>query len=216
MPARKVRERFLAHPRRAVWTGIALLGVVALTAVVVPHGPLAVDRGWSEAMQDLQTPLLKDLALVFDALGRGLGRALSLAAVGVVLVVARRWLALVAFALAESLTPLSSAVLKAQVDRPRPPDGLLHPVGSSFPSGHAAYAGATCVALVLLFTSPGPRRRLWWLLAALGIAGMSWSRTYLQVHWLSDVAAGSLLGIAISLLVFGCAQRWGERRSTRG
>jgi undecaprenyl-diphosphatase len=195
---------------------MALLLVVALTAVVVPHGPLAVDRRWSEAMQDLQTPLLKDLALVFNALGRGLGRALSLAAVGVVLVVARRWLALVAFALVESLTSLSSAVLKALVGRQRPPDGLVHPIGSSFPSGHAAYAGATCVALVLLFTSLGPRRRLWWLLAALGIVGMSWSRTYLQVHWLSDVVGGSLLGIGISLLVFGGAQWWGERRSTRG
>ena len=194
---------------------MALLGVVALTAVVVPHGPLAVDRRWSEAMQDLQTPLLKDLALVFNALGRGLGRALSLAAVGVVLVVARRWLALVAFALVERLTAVSSALLKALVGRPRPPDGLVHPVGPSFPSGHAAYAGATCVALVLLFTSPGPRRRLWWLLAAFGITGMSWSRTYLQVHWLSDVVGGSLLGIGISLLVFGGAQWWGERRGTR-
>ena len=209
MPTRKAGERFLVHPRRVVWVGMALLGVVALTAVVVPHGPFAVDRRWSEAMQDLQTPLLKDLALVFNALGRGLGRALSLAAVGVVLVVARRWLALVAFVLVESLTSLSSAVLKALVGRPRPPDGLLHPVGSSFPSGHAAYAGATCVALVLLFTSPGPGRRLWWVLAALGIVGMSWSRTYLQVHWLSDVVGGSLLGIGISLLVFGGAQWWG-------
>jgi membrane-associated phospholipid phosphatase len=216
MPTRKAGERFLVHPRRVVWVGMALLGVVALMAVVVPVEPLAVDRRWSEAMQDLQTPLLKDLALVFNALGRGLGRALSLAGVGVVLVVARRWLALVAFALVESLTSLSSAVLKALVGRPRPADGLVHPVGSSFPSGHAAYAGATCVALVLLFTSPGPRRRLWWLLAALGIVGMAWSRTYLQVHWLSDVVGGSLLGIGISLLVFAGAQWWVERRSTRG
>jgi undecaprenyl-diphosphatase len=43
-------------------------------------------------------------------------------------------------------------------------------------------------------------------LAALGIVGMAWSRTYLQVHWLSDVVGGSLLGIGISLVVFGAAQ----------
>jgi hypothetical protein len=122
-------------------------------------------------MQDLETPLLKDLALVFNALGRGLGQALSLAAVGLVLMFARRWLALVAFALVESLTLLSSALLKAAVGRPRPPDGLIHPLSSAFPSGHAGYAGATCVALVLLFTAPGRGRHWWWTLAALGIIG---------------------------------------------
>jgi undecaprenyl-diphosphatase len=210
---RKESERFLVRPVRGVWLGVALLGTVGLMALVVPAEPLAIDRSWSEAMHDIEGPLLKDVALVFNALGRGLGWAFSLAAVGIVLVVARRWLAFVAFALTETLTSLSSAVLKGLVGRPRPPDGLVHPVGSSFPSGHAAYGGATCVALVLLFTLPGPRRRWWWVLAVVGVVGMAWSRTYLQVHWLSDVVGGSLLGVGLSLLVFGGVQRWDERLS---
>jgi undecaprenyl-diphosphatase len=38
---------------------------------------------------------------------------------------------------------------------------------------------------------------------------MAWSRTYLQVHWLSDVVAGSALGIGVALVVFATAQwRW--------
>jgi undecaprenyl-diphosphatase len=184
-------------------------------AVLVPSEPLGIDRRWSEAMQDIESPVLKDLALVFNALGRGLGWALSLATVGIVLVLSRRWLALVAFGVAEGLELLSSTVLKALVGRPRPPDGLVHPVSSAFPSGHAAYAGATCVALVLLFTVPGAQRRAWWVLAAVGIIGMAWSRTYLQVHWLSDVVGGSLLGIGVALLVFGAAQLWGEASGAR-
>ena len=151
--------------------------------------------------------MLSDLALVFNWLGRGLGRALAIALVGLLLLRRRRWLALVAFAVAESLAPLLSALLKVLVDRPRPPDGLVHPVGASFPSGHATYAGVTCVALVLLFTTPGSRRRWWWALADLGVVGMAWSRTYLQVHWLTDVITGALLGSSISLLVFAMAQR---------
>jgi undecaprenyl-diphosphatase len=202
----KERERFLTHPVRAFCVGVALLGLVAVMAIVLPAQPLAIDQHWSEAMRDIETPLLKDLALVFNALGRAIGRVPVLIVVGLVLVYARRWLGLVCFALTEGLTSLSSGLLKAAVGRPRPPDGLIHPVGSAFPSGHAAYAGATCVALVLLFTAAGPRRHWWWMLAASGIVGMAWSRTYLQVHWLSDVVGGSLLGIGISLFVFGGAQ----------
>jgi undecaprenyl-diphosphatase len=119
---------------------------------------------------------------------------------------ARRWSALLAYAVAEALTPLVTAAVKALVDRPRPPDGLVHPSGAAFPSGHASFAGATCVAAVLLFTKLGRRQRLWWALAAAGIVGMAWSRTYLQVHWLLDVLAGSLLGAGIALLVFASHQ----------
>jgi membrane-associated phospholipid phosphatase len=199
-------ESFLAHPTHALWAGCAILAIVVLIAILVPAGPLELDRSWSEAMHHRETPSLTHLALVFNWLGRGLGRALALALVGLLLLSRRRWLALIAFAVAESLAPLLSALLKLLVDRARPPDGLVHPVGASFPSGHATYAGATCVALVLLFTSPGMRRRWWWVLASLGVVGMAWSRTYLQVHWLTDVIAGALLGSGVTLLVFAVAQ----------
>jgi undecaprenyl-diphosphatase len=212
---RSVPERFLSRPARGFWLGVALIGVVVLMAVVVPAEPLQVDRRWSEAMLDLRTPFLTDLALVFNWLGRGLGSALTLAAVGIVLVARRRWLAALAFGVTEAVTTLSSTLLKILVGRPRPPDGLVHPVGSSFPSGHAAYAGATCVALVVLFTVPVSRRRWWWALALLGVLGMAWSRTYLQVHWLSDVVGGSSLGVGLALTIFAGAQLIASRGATR-
>jgi membrane-associated phospholipid phosphatase len=201
------RERFLLHPLRGMWCGIVLLGLFVLVAALVPVGPLAIDRWWAGVMRDVETPRLKDLALVFNALGRGFGRALTLVVVGLVLVHSRRWLALALFALVEGATSLSSAVVKSVVARPRPPGGVVHTLGFAFPSGHAAYVGATCLALVFLFTAPGRGRGWWSAVAALGIIGMGWSRTYLQVHWLSDVAAGSLLGTGIALLVFSGAQR---------
>jgi len=184
-----------------------LLALVALIAVVVPVGPLELDRSWSEAMRDVETPFLTHVALVFNWLGRGVGRVATGTLVGLILIRQRRRLALVAFVAVETLAPLASTLLKSLVDRDRPLDGLVHPLGASFPSGHATYAGATSVALVLLFTPPGARRRWWWTLAGLGVVGMAWSRTYLQVHWLTDVVAGAFLGSAISLLVFAVAQR---------
>jgi membrane-associated phospholipid phosphatase len=183
-PSRTSGESFLAHPAPALWTAGGMLAPVVLIAILVPAGPLDLDRSWSDAMHRLETPLLTDLALVFNWLGRGLGRAIALTLVGLLLLRRRRWLALVAFAVAvavavaESLAPLISALLKVLVERARPPDGLVHPVGVSFPSGHATYAGATCVALVLLFTTPGTCRRWWWALVSLGVVGMAWSRTY--------------------------------------
>ena len=209
-------ERFWADAPRGLLLGAALLALFVLIALFVPTQPLALEQHWADWMSKIQSAALKQIALVLNLLGRGLARALTLAAIGVVLIVARRWWALVAFTVTESLTPLASSVVKGMIDRPRPSGGLVHPAGTSFPSGHAAYAGATCVALVLLFTLPGPGRRRWWALAVLGIAAMAWSRTYLQVHWLLDVVAGSLLGAAIAVLVFAGIQVLTERRLAPG
>ena len=91
-----------------------MLALVVLIAVLVPSGPLALDRSWSEAMHDLETPFLTDLALVFNWLGRGIGRAVSLTLIGLILLRRRRRLALVAFAVTESLAPLLSSLLPRQ------------------------------------------------------------------------------------------------------
>ncbi len=199
-------ETYFSQPRQALALGAGLLALFIVLALLVPAQPLAIEQHWANWMLEAQSPLLTKIARVFNALGRGLGRALVLIAIGVVLIVARRWWALLAYAAMEALTPLLTTLVKALVDRPRPADGLVHPTGTSFPSGHASFAGATCLALVILFTSPGRRRRRWWCLAAVGIAGMAWSRTYLQVHWLLDVLAGSLLGASVALIVFAGLQ----------
>jgi membrane-associated phospholipid phosphatase len=201
-----VDGHFFLRPWRALCLGAALLLLFVLLALLVPAQPLAIEQHWADWMREIQTPLLKQIALVFNYLGRGLGRALVLVGVGVVPIAARRWWALLAYAVTEGLTPLLNSVFKALVDRPRPPDGLVHPSSTSFPSGHASFAAATVVAAVLLFTTVESPRRRWWSLAAAGIVGMAWSRTYLQVHWLLDVLGGSLLGAGVALFVFATLQ----------
>jgi membrane-associated phospholipid phosphatase len=200
-------EQFFSRPRTAVWTGLALVALVGVVAALIPGRPLAVDLRWAEAMRDIETGRLHDLALALNYLGRGLGRAVSLAAVGLVLIVARRWRALIAFAVTESLTPLSVNLLKQLVDRPRPPGAMIEATGSSFPSGHAAYAGATAISLLVLLTRPGTRqRRAWAVVAAVVVAGMVWSRTYLQAHWLTDAISGAVLGLGVALAAFAAVQ----------
>src|SRR5574340_46307 len=133
------RELFLREPTRALRLGLALVALVVLAAALVPARPLAADHHWAAWMSDVSTGALRHLALAFDQLGRGLGRALLPVAVGVVLAAGRRWRALLALAAAETLTPLAVGLLKQLAGRPRPANALLHAGGSSFPSGHAAY-----------------------------------------------------------------------------
>jgi membrane-associated phospholipid phosphatase len=71
---------------------------------------------------------------------------------------------------------------------------------ASFPSGHTTTSMAAALVLGALL----PRGKSWFLLAALTIAI---SRIVLDVHYLSDVIAGALLGAAVAFWV----GKWLER-----
>ena len=89
-------------------------------------------------------------------------------------------------------------VLKQTFDRARPPfaDGVdaigAIPASASFPSGHAATAFAAAVAVGLVH--PRLRRPL---LAAAAVVALS--RVYLGVHYVLDVLAGAVLGVAVGI-----------------
>ena len=72
---------------------------------------------------------------------------------------------------------------------------------ASFPSGHTTTSFAAALAFGMLM----PRHKPWFLLAALLIGA---SRIVLDVHYLSDVIAGALLGAAVAILL----GKWLERR----
>ncbi len=183
-----------------------MLALVLIWAFVVPTGTRTVDRHWWAWMEDTWSFAVGHAARFLAWLGNGYGRGLIVAVLALPLLARRRWLGLAALGAVELLTPLTTALLKDLSGQARPPDRLVHTRGSSFPSGHTSFAAATLVALVLLYTAVGPRRRLWWALALLGIAAMGWSRTYLHAHWLSDVVAGGAWGGALALVVFALAQ----------
>jgi membrane-associated phospholipid phosphatase len=73
---------------------------------------------------------------------------------------------------------------------------------ASFPSGHTTTSAAAALALGTIF----PRWRPAFLLAALAI-GLS--RIVLDVHYLSDVIAGALLGSAVAFWVLERLQKRG-------
>jgi membrane-associated phospholipid phosphatase len=207
-------RQLFVRPNRVIVIAAVLLAGVLLLAMALPDGPLRIDTAWSEAMQDIQSGALDRLAHWFDRLGSGWLRGLTIAGVCLALLITRRFAGLAAYGAVMALTPLLVNLIKAAVDRPRPPHAVVQAAASSFPSGHAAYGAASAVSLVVLFAPIG-RRRLWVVLAALAAAGMAWSRTYLQVHWLSDVTGGVMLGSGVALGVLAAAQLLVDRLPRR-
>ena len=111
----------------------------------------------------------------------------------------RRWWHLAAFAAAVILSELLIGPLKGAYDRPRPPGSLVATSGGSFPSGHAVAASVTVIAAVIALVPPGRQRKLWGAVAVAFAILMGLSRAYLAAHWLSDAAAGRLLGTSCAL-----------------
>ncbi|MGF1957776.1 phosphatase PAP2 family protein, partial [Enterococcus casseliflavus] len=83
----------------------------------------------------------------------------------------------------------------------RPTDSLAETVATSFPSGHTAVATTIVVTLGLIL-----RRRWVWAVGVAWVVLMMWSRTYLHAHWLSDVTAGALEGLAVSTLAWAAIE----------
>jgi undecaprenyl-diphosphatase len=94
--------------------------------------------------------------------------------------------------------PLLEFTIKVLVDRDRPDfERLVNGTGPSFPSGHVMAAAALYGLVPLVVTLYTRNRRIWWaatVTSAVLIVAIGASRTYLGVHWLSDVVAGFIVG----------------------
>ena len=90
----------------------------------------------------------------------------------------------------------------------RPADSLAETVATSFPSGHTAVATTMAITLGLLL-----RRWYVWVLGVVWVVWMMWARGYLHAHWLSDVVAGLLEGIAVASLVWCAVEAFRDRRA---
>src|SRR3954451_3571629 len=153
------------------------------------------------------TQTLVDVAKVVANFGSLPFVLLLFLAGSVILIVRRHPLELFALAGGYGLVVLATHLAKASIDRPRPSDPLVDTVGSSYPSGHAAYA-TTYVALAVIasrvFSGYASRTAL--VVSGIVIAAaIGATRIYLRAHYLSDVIGGFGLGLA----VFGGLRRDG-------
>jgi undecaprenyl-diphosphatase len=199
------------HPdeRAGLRLTLLALGLVAVAVLVLPlavlvrdqWAPLAhVDTGVEDAVHRdaVRHDWLADVASVLTWLGAPL--VLEVVAAGLVvllLVRGHRRIALYLTACVVGAYSLST-LGKVSVDRARPvwDDPLSVARGASFPSGHATGSAAFYLALavVLLSFVPARRRGLLFTAALVVPLTVAATRVVLGVHYLTDVAAGLLLG----------------------
>lgn len=96
--------------------------------------------------------------------------------------------------------------LKDIIRSPRPTNGIVPESGFSFPSGHATSTMVFFGMLTYFAWQQGKSTKAKALSSTLYIAIealVGFSRVYLNVHWLSDILGGYLLGAFwLTLLIF--------------
>jgi undecaprenyl-diphosphatase len=160
------------------------------------------DVSFARWLYEHSNPVLVDIAKVVTYLGNGIFLLLLVAGTGLGLLRRNRvndaLLLLIAFAGGEIL----NALLKLTFHRPRPELAFVHLETYSFPSGHAT-ASAAVYTLLAWLAIRRLERTLWRvavaLAAALVIVTIGFTRMYLEVHYLSDVLAGTAAGLAWAL-----------------
>lgn len=162
------------------------------------------------AIQEWRTPMLDTVFTGITSLG---DKGALWILLGVILLCTKKYRKqglLLLFCLLASLL-VGNILLKNLIQRDRPcwlyPEVELliaNPTDFSFPSAHSMSSFAAATALWLT-------NRRFGIGAFITAAAIAFSRMYLFVHWPSDVAVGSAVGILIAVLVFGAAKRWTER-----
>jgi len=165
----------------------------------------AVDQTTRDAVALLRDSRLDAGMQALTVLGHGPAlTALTVLASLLLWHAARRWWALALPGLMAGTGALQF-LAKWAVDRPRP---NLAPWG--FPSGHVLSL-VVFFGLVAYWLCTSAIKQYWQVAGGVGGAGIvlavAFSRLYLEAHWLSDVVAGFLLGLAYLFLVLWLSQR---------
>ncbi len=169
-----------------------------------------VDDWWLDLMVDAEVGGLIRLGEIVAFLGGTVATVPIRLGVAIWLVRRAAWAGLGVRVGAIVLSESTLSVLKAVYGRARPPAELVLEVttSSSFPSGHVIAATAMAIALVYVFAKGGKPARHWFYLAAGYGLVMALSRTYLRVHWLSDVTIGIPIGASAAMASVWVVERF--------
>ncbi len=149
-------------------------------------------------MAEHVTPFLGKTAHFISSIGSTTVLASVGICLGVIFLFAKKWRRAGIFIFSITSTVASVYILKEIFLRARPLNALYAAHASSFPSGHAAMAGAFFIVIAYIFA----RHVKSWIyreiligICILSIIIISLSRVVVNVHWASDVVGGAALGV---------------------
>jgi undecaprenyl-diphosphatase len=208
-------ERPQPDARRPIALVVGILAAIAfviLSWVIYVDGrqPLVPDVWWHGLMIATLTKPGVVIAWVPSIVGGTIGMFVIAIVLVVIFIWRKRPWDAANIAIAIAMVVAIGAPMSYVVARVRPSDSLAESTATSFPSGHTAVATTVVVTLALLL-----RKWYLWVGGVLWVLWMMWARTYLHAHWLSDVVAGLLEGIAVATLVWCAVEAVRDRRAVR-
>ena len=179
---------------------LALLGLSGFTLIAIEYFAdpafIRADESISGYLQSLRTEPFDKLMIGVTMLGDGMVLGPMAAAVLAVFLWHKRWRVAGALATAFVSAALFVPLVKTFIHRGRPITLYKGADSYSFPSGHATLS-ATIIGICLLVAVrdfPARAQRVIYVIAAVAIGLIAFSRLYLAAHWPSDVGAGLMFG----------------------
>lgn len=175
-----------------------LLFAILLISVNQEVGIVHLDEDIRQKIQDIWSPNLDYLIIIITDFGAEISVFLSLLFVPIYFGVKKESIKIRFFLSALFGSILLFAVIKELIRRDRPSSMMVIESDMSFPSGHATIATilAWFVYLVFVKDMKSSSKSFLTLLCIIYPLLMSFTRVYLNVHYLSDVIAGMALGTA--------------------
>ncbi len=159
---------------------------------------LVIDRWIETHVNAMQTPLLTNFMVALTNFNGAMG-IFIFSILMILFLIYKRWYNDLLFYIFSVFgANIAFIVIKMIVQRARPSSDILTITTHSFPSGHATMATAMSLAVYFILAKRVHSIGLQLLLLVSCIVWpviISFSRVYLDVHWLSDVIAGIGLGL---------------------